>query len=188
MKKWLFFIALVISCLCTNAKVYVGGTFGYSSQKSRSSGLTEKSLQYSITPEIGTRANDKTSLGIAFNANLSTNSDLNEMILMVLPYYRKVFAEVGSVKFFNELQLGIGSYILDGKSYSIWGASFGPGIMVDLSDKVQLIGRSIFIQYLNISDEFLSTNRSFYTNSTSLMSQTDISFNKGLEVGIIINL
>lgn len=186
MKKWLFFIALVISCLYAHAKVYVGGDFGYSSQKSRSSGLTEKNIQYSITPEIGTRVNDKTSLGIAFNANLSINSSLpNEQILMFIPYYRNVFAEVGGVKFFSECQLGIGSYKFNGKGYSILGANFGPGIMVDLSDKVQLIGRSIFIQYLKISDDILSIDNSFYTNS---MKQTGIFFNKGMEVGIIINL
>ncbi len=73
MKKWFSLIALAISCLCAHANFYVGGTLGYSSQKSRSSGLTAKNIQYSITPEIGNRINDRNSLGIAFNAYLSAN-------------------------------------------------------------------------------------------------------------------
>lgn len=179
MKKVILSIALVVFCMSVQAQVYVGGTLGLSSQKTNTGTRNEKTSIYSISPEIGYKFNDASSLGFAFSAALSKydfNNLPDEQILMFIPYYRNVFAKVGNIKLFSECQLGIGRLNLDDSHCSVWGANLGPGIIVDLSDKVQLIGRSTLIQYLEISDDNYS------------MSKTGLFINNSLEVGIIVNL
>lgn len=178
MKKRVMTAALALLSLSSYAQFYAGGTLGIATQTLKYDGESYTNSGYSISPELGYNINKTWAVGACLTAQytVSGGGDSDQTLVALSPYLRATFAQVGCVKFFTE---GAFMYAyakesdFDGESG--WGVSLRPGILIALSEKFHLLGRTTLLEYSAVG------------SGDDKVSGTGFSINSGLEIGAIFN-
>lgn len=106
---------------------------------------------FSLSPEFGYNIDKVIAIGATMGIGYS-NDEVDELTQYeIAPYIRTTFAQTKSVKIFAEgaLFLTYSKYDLDANDYSLntWGAEIRPGMLVNVSNNVQLQARATMLQY-----------------------------------------
>lgn len=168
--------ALALASLSSYSQYYVGGTLGIGVQTMKMDGDSYTNSAFSISPELGYNLNSTwaigTSLAVQYTVDGGGGDDYT--LLGISPYVRATFAEVGCVKFFTEGALTYAYMKLsDYDGESGWGVSLRPGVLIALSDKFHLLGRTTLFEYSSAG------------SGSYKVSTTGFSINTNLQVGAI---
>ena len=141
MKKILLSVALAVSSLCASAQFFVGGTAGIAVNTIGESASTS----FVICPEGGYKFNDSWAVGANINTGYHHAGGAGYGIVGITPYARYTFANVESVHFYGEAALPINGNFYKGYSAGHFGIALRPGFLVDLTDNLQMIGRTTLL-------------------------------------------
>lgn len=173
MKNILFSIAMAFIAFTISAQCHLGGTLGFAIQNATYDGESESTSAIAFAPEFEYTINPKWSIGASIGVGYSSNTEITTISFS--PYARLTFAQAGPVKFFTEGALAYNSYSYDGESTNGWGIGIRPGMLIDVSDNIQLLGRTTLLQYSETGDGIT-------------LKQTSFAINPSLEVGIMFKL
>lgn len=146
MKKILLMAAFAVASLTANAQFYVGGTLGFSNDKTNN-GNTKVS-SYTVMPEFGTVLNDKFGVGIVFGATSQTTKvtgqpDVKATTWTVNPYLRYQALEIGKVNVFVDGGVYFQSKTRDNyKAGMGLGLNVAPGIAYNLTDNISIVAKA----------------------------------------------
>lgn len=172
MKKLILGAIVALSSISASAQLYLGGTLGIATQTIKVESESQTTTTFGIAPEIGYNFNDIWAIGTSVGVNTLSSEGNSSTTFVVNPYARATFAKVGNVKFFGEA-----AFEYDKNSdASGWGIGIRPGLLIDLSPKVSLIGRTILFQYTSTSSDGVT------------VSQTGFAIGNNLSIGVIFNL
>lgn len=177
MKK-LFILALMVTCtIAAKAQFYVGGTFGLSAETTKVDDESHTNSVYSISPEAGYNINKVWAVGLSVGLSYTVNGGGEDVTTWgISPYARATFAHAGAVDFFAEAAFAYENAEVGDVSVDGWGIGLRPGILVSLSDCLQLVGRTTLFKYATAGD------------SPYKLKQTGISLSPtNVELGILFN-
>ena len=140
MKK--LFIAVVAAFIgfSANAQLYVGGNIGFTSNSD--AGRTS----VTILPEVGYSLDDNMSVGAVLGfQNYAVKDSYSSSDVILKPYFRYTFLELGPVKLFADaqLQLDFSTYtpaVGDASKETVFGIGIAPGIAIPVSDNLSFVG------------------------------------------------
>jgi len=178
MKKLLLIIFMALCTVAVQAQFYVGGTLGASVESNSIAGESHTKQTYSIAPEFGYNITPVWAIGVSFGAlYTSVGGDNDYTALGVSSYLRATFANVGRVHFFAEAAFShektkeqTSHVKVDG-----WGLGLCPGVRIDLTDKLQLVGRTTLFQYAEAGEKDFK------------VKQTGFAIGNNLELGMQFN-
>lgn len=168
--------ALMVMTVAASAQVYVGGTLGLATSNTKvgdADGVN--TTAFAITPEIGYNLSNDFAIGLGLGfmtSKVEDNDAINAFSLS--PYVRYTFAELSdNVKLFADAAF---EYDFYNKDYSdVWSIGVLPGILVNLSSNVQLVGRIKLFSYSSTTDDPKTKVTSFGFNPTDM--QLGIQYN-----------
>lgn len=172
MRKVILGAMIALSSIAASAQVYLGGTLGVATATVKVEDESQTATTFSIEPEVGYCFNDVWAVGTSIGVQGTSSGGESSTTFVVNPYVRATFAKVGNVKFFGE---GAFEYDKNGDA-SGWGIGLRPGLTVELSPKVSLIGRTVLLQYSSVSGGGVT------------ISQTGFAIGNNLSIGILFNL
>jgi len=157
MKKLIFTLA-VLFCVATvsaQEKYWVGGTVGIWSSKVKGD---DSQLSFKFKPEVGYILNDNMAVGLSIGAGHGQASDLvdgydlgeSANVYTVNPFLRYTFLKGSLGALFVDGGIAWNHFNIcggednDGNMYEI---GFRPGLAINVSDKVALIGKFGFLGY-----------------------------------------
>lgn len=146
MKKILLMAAFAVATLTANAQYYVGGTLGFSNDKTNNGNT--KVTSFTVMPEFGLALNDQLGLGILFGATSETTKvtgydDVKETTWSVNPYLRYQALEIGKVNVFVDGGVYFRSTSKDNyKAGMALGLNVAPGISYKLSDSFSIVAKA----------------------------------------------
>lgn len=153
MKKIVLGVLLVlISAVSAQAQFYVGGTLGVSINSIKIQDESNTTQTYGIAPEFGYNINSVWAVGVSLGAAYTSvgGDEGNDFTAFsVSPYVRTTFAHVNKAHFFADAAF---SYV-NTKEHTFhthtdgWGVGLCPGVLIDLSRHLQLVGRTTLMQY-----------------------------------------
>lgn len=166
MKKMMTLAFVALMAMSAKAQFYVGGSVGVKNVTTSVNGHSESATAFQISPEAGYTFNKTWAAGLSLSyANSDKVSSFG-----VSPYARATFAHLGPVDVFAEGNIAFGSSKVDGSnsSTSFWGVGVGPGLKVNVSDKVAFITRTNLINYVSIGDAPVKTTTVGLNSDVSL--------------------
>ena len=139
MKKIMMTLAAVCVAATMNAQGYIGGSLGFSSNKTNNGNVT--STQFAIAPELGYKLDDKMSVGVALGfgygktKNDITNAEAKTTTFDIKPYLRYQVLTFGKANIFVDGGLDFGmSKSEDMKPAMDFGLFVSPGISYDINE------------------------------------------------------
>lgn len=176
MKKIMLIAAMMVMTIAASAQVYVGGTLGLGTNSTKvGDGDAVNTTAFSINPEIGYNISSDFAIGVGLGYTSSKVED-NDAVsyFSIVPYLRYTFAELSdNVKLFAEGAFEYDSYSND--LPNAWGVGIRPGILVNLSDKLQFVGRITLFSYSSTTEDPKTKATQFAFNPTDL--QLGIQYN-----------
>lgn len=163
--KRIFFIVIVALCaISAEAQVYVGGTFGISVETNKADDESHTNSVYSISPEVGYQINKVWSVGVSVGASYTVVGGGDDVTMWgVSPYVRAIYARAGAVDFFAEGAFSYEKAKNDYLSVDGWGIGLRPGILVNLSKRLQLVGRTVLFKYSSTGDKPYKVKQTGFT-------------------------
>lgn len=147
MKKIVCMLVVALVAISASAQVYVGGSFGISSQKTETV-AESKTTTIKILPEIGYELNEAWSLGTVIGYEHAKTGDLKMNTFTIAPYARYHFLENDMVKLFADGGFGFSTSKVKGSdALNAWNIGIRPGIAVKLSDHFCLVAKYGFFGY-----------------------------------------
>ncbi|MBQ7494785.1 MAG: outer membrane beta-barrel protein [Bacteroidaceae bacterium] len=146
MKKILLMAAFAVASLTANAQYYVGGTLGFSNDKTNNGNT--KVTSYTVMPEFGTVLNDKFGVGVVLGATSETTKvtgrdDVTLTKWGINPYLRYQALEIGKVNVFVD-----GGVYFESRTQKNYKAGIGlglnvaPGIAYKLTDNISIVAKA----------------------------------------------
>lgn len=172
MKKLLTLAFVAFMAMGAKAQFYVGGSVGVKNVTTSVQSQSESVTAFQISPEAGYTFNRTWAAGLSLSY-----ADMDEVSLFAFsPYARATFAHLGPVDVFAEGNFSFGSTKIDGaeKSTNFWGIGLGPGLKVNVSDKVAFITRTNLVNYVSTGDAPVKT--------------TTVGLNSDVSLGVQISL
>lgn len=175
MKRLFFTLAIVASALiCTNAQepgqMWVGGTVGFWSSKVKDA---DNQISYKVLPEFGYAINDNVGIGISIGGGHthsnefldfknSTSGNQSTNYYRINPFLRYAFLKGSMGSLFFDAGVGYEHHKINGggSKTHLLDVGFKPGVALNVSDKVSLIGKFGFLGY-----EYTKSGDSFERNS-----------------------
>ncbi len=148
MKKIVLMFMMVFVAISASAQVYVGGSFGISSNKVEASDEEVKTTTFKILPEIGYELDENWSIGTVIGYEYQKSGDLKLNTFTVAPYARYSFLNSDLVRLFADGGFGFSTSKVKGyDALNSWNIGIRPGIAVKLSDHFSLIAKYGFFGY-----------------------------------------
>lgn len=141
MKKVLFAIAALASCMTASAQLWVSGGLNLDNQSYWNDDDTRTS--WSLEPAIGYALDDALEVGLSFGIGGSSKGDDKSTNFSIAPFARYTFLSEGDFSMFVQGQLGYTYHkdknpLGEDKSWS-FGVSFCPGIKYALTDQFAIV-------------------------------------------------
>lgn len=174
MKKFLFVVAALASCMTVSAKYWFSGSIGFDGLTNYDSDFKNYSLEFS--PSVGMEIEDNLSIAVNLSLRDSKYNGSQVTQFRFSPYLRWTFFEEGQFSMF--LDGGFSYRIYSPAGYNYWelGVFANPGIRYDMSDHfaVAAMFRGLYFGHESRPD---SNPGSTYKNSYGLAGNfTDLSF------------
>lgn len=155
MKKFLMTIAAAFAAVSMNAQVYVGGSLGFSNNKSNTATTETTVTGITVAPEIGMALDDKMGVGIAIGFGSNKNKteyvgtaagtpsvETTVTTFALKPYLRYQVFQVSKFNVFVDggIDFAIQSQ-KDMKAGMDLGVFVTPGIAYNVTDKWSIVGK-----------------------------------------------
>lgn len=148
--KRMFIVSILsLTALFAHAQFYVGGSLGLTFDTQKEDGETYHEDYYYITPEVGYKFSDFWSAGVymSFVYGSEYHGDDEYTSFELWPYARATFAHLGRVHFYSDLFAGH-VWVKEGtERRNIVSCALAPGFLVDLTDKLQIRGGIVLLEY-----------------------------------------
>ena len=171
MKRFLTVIAWMLVTMASHAQFYAGGSLGVTTLSTKQDGTSHTNATYTIAPEIGFRFNRILSAGVSGGVQYTVIGGGDDIVVYDLsPYLRTTFAHVSRVHFFADVAFSYQrthSGTFD-TSVNGWALSLNPGLLVDLSEHVQLMGRASLFQYAQSGKDEYKVKQTGFSIPTAL--------------------
>lgn len=168
MKKIFMTLAAVAVAATMNAQIYVGGSLGFSSQKTTAEYTEDNvtvsadasSTTFTFSPEVGYKLNDKMAVGLALGFTTGSADDTENLDatiknteFSIKPYFRYTFAQWNKVSLFADAELGFSTgkdtyeYSEDNvtvstdQKYSGFHFAIVPGIAYQANEKISVVAK-----------------------------------------------
>lgn len=176
MKKLLTTAALILASATAHSQFYVGGTLGIACESVKTDNISRTNQVYSIAPEAGYNIDKIWAIGMSIGESYAINDSEEYTVFSLSPYIRATFADTTHLKFFVEAAFDYEYCEIDGSgSIDGWAWGLCPGIMANISKKIQLIGRTTLFAYSE------SGKKSYKTK------QIGFAINNNLQIGLLYN-
>jgi opacity protein-like surface antigen len=159
MKK--LFVVFLIACssLSTFAQIFVGGSFGISTNGGSTTvngTTTDKvsTLTFNLDPKVGMYLNDKMAVGLNLGFDVTRSNDhrdpktiVRTSIYSFAPFLRYHLVEMGPVSIFGEGSIGVGfqrsktkrgDVSVDGPKTTLFGIGVQPGVSYKINDHISI--------------------------------------------------
>ena len=146
MKKILFLIAAVASCMTASAQFWVSGSVGVSNSSTYNNDDTRTNWNFS--PAVGYALDDALEVGLELGLSGSSYADDKSTDLSISPFIRYTFLSDGDFSMFLQGNLNLdhqkdkndigGGTIVENKSTQ-YGISIRPGIKYTLTDQFAVV-------------------------------------------------
>lgn len=145
MKKILFVIAAVASCMTANAQFWVSGSVGVSNSSSYNSDDTR--TNWNFNPSVGYALDDALEVGLGLGIGGSSYADDKSFDFSISPFLRYTFLSDGDFSMFLQGNLFLDhqkqKYVIAGDETvdkdTEYGISIRPGIKYTLTDKFAIV-------------------------------------------------
>ncbi|WP_300503531.1 outer membrane beta-barrel protein [uncultured Duncaniella sp.] len=150
MKKFLLMAVMAIMTLGASAqtqKWYAGGQLTLGRTTTELSGVSLKSTQIAVLPEIGYNVTDNFALGAIFGVDYRKTGDSKLTTFNINPYARATYFRSGMVDLFVDGGVGFGIGRANGHTAVTYEIGFRPGVALNLSEKFSLVAHVGFLGY-----------------------------------------
>lgn len=149
MKKFLLMAVMAIMTLGASAqsKWYAGGQLTLGRTTTELGGVSLKSTQFAILPEIGYNVSDNFALGATFGVDYTKTGGEKSTTFNISPYARATFFHSKMVDLFVDGGVGFGIGCADSSTAVTYEIGFRPGVSLNLSDKFSLVAHVGFLGY-----------------------------------------
>ena len=146
MKKIMMTLAAVCVAATMNAQGYIGGSLGFTSDKTNDGKVT--TTGFAIAPELGYNLDDKMAVGVALGfgyaktKNDDTDTEVSATTFNIKPYLRYQAFEVGKLNVFVDGGLNFGlTSAKDMKPAMDLGLFVTPGIAYNVNEKWSIVAK-----------------------------------------------
>lgn len=148
MKKLSLMIVMAVMALGAAAQNWhIGGQFTFGRTTTEISGVSLKSTQIAVLPDIGYSMTDNFKLGAIFGVDYKKTGDQKLTVFKINPYARGTFFKSKMVDVFVDGGVGFGIGRSDGSTAVTYEIGLRPGFSVNLSEKFSLVAHVGFIGY-----------------------------------------
>lgn len=148
MKKFLLMAVMAVMALGASAqKWYSGGQLTVGRTTTELSGVSLKSTQIAVLPEIGYNINDNLGVGAIFGVDYKKTGSNKLTTFKVNPYARVTYLHTDPINLFVDGGVGFGIGRANGHTGVTYQIGFRPGIAFSLNDKFSLVAHVGFIGY-----------------------------------------
>lgn len=138
---------MAVMAVAASAQVYVGGSLSYSHEKVEE----VKADAFTFAPEVGYNLSETWAVGAALNYTWVKDA-YNQF--SINPYARYTYFRTDLVSLFVDGGFDLGySKPEEGKSSTVWGIGFKPGISLNLSEKFSLVAHMGFLGYQDLKEK-----------------------------------
>ena len=151
MKKALFIIAALASCMTVSAKYWFGGSLGFNSQTAYNTDNKQK-VQY-FCPEFGMAIEDALEIGVDLNIkNPISFTGQQKFSFGFAPFLRYTFLNDNNFHMF--VQGGFEYEVVSPSGFNYWnfGVNIQPGIRYDLADQWSVVAKFEGLCYKHTSE------------------------------------
>lgn len=193
MKKIMMIAVLAVAALSANAQMWVGGSIGFSTDKTKAEDIEVSSgTNVDLSPEVGYNLNEKWAVGMALSyghysaktytyAGESVSGMANQF--SIRPFVRYTYVKVGNFSAFCDGLLTYGTAHIQGMDNNFNESSVGiaPGISYAISPKISLVailgGMSYEHDWYKVND-----------NVTIKTNKFNFGISNAIRFGAIVNL
>ncbi len=148
MKKLLIMALFAVLTLGASAqKWYAGGQLTLGRTTTELSGVSLKSTQIAVLPEIGYNLTDNFALGATFGVDYKKTGDNKLTTFQISPYARATYFKSKMVDLFIDGGGGFGIGRADGHTAVTYEIGLRPGMSLNLSDRFSLVAHVGFLGY-----------------------------------------
>ncbi|MCI9286054.1 MAG: porin family protein [Muribaculaceae bacterium] len=150
MKKVLLMALMAIMTLAATAqerKWYAGGQLTLGRTTTELSGVSLKSTQVAVMPELGYNLTDKFALGAIFGVDYRKTGDSKLTTFNINPYARATYFQTDLISLFVDGGVGFGIGRANGHTAVTYQIGFRPGVSLNLSDRFSLVAHVGFLGY-----------------------------------------
>lgn len=150
MKKFLIMAIMAIMTLGVSAqesKWYAGGQLTFGRTTTQISGVSLKSTQIAVLPEIGYNVTDNFALGAILGVDYRKAGDSKLTTFQINPYARATYFKSNMVDLFIDGGVGFGIGRANGHTAVTYQIGLRPGVALNLSEKFSLVAHVGFLGY-----------------------------------------
>ncbi len=152
MKKIMMTLMAVVTTMCVNAQVYVGGGIGVVNTSADNS---DDVTSFVLVPEVGYSFNDDWAAGIAFGWEGTTKGGAKTF--SINPYARFTVVKGSVVTAFIDGSVGYAHTYNAGFDKDAFSVGLKPGIAVNLNDNLSFVTHIGFVGYQNEKNNVTDT-------------------------------
>lgn len=174
MKKLLFVVAALASCMTVSAKYWFGGSVSYENYSKYDQDKSDYTLKFS--PTFGMAIEDQLDLGVNFSIVDEKTNGQEEFSFFFEPFLRYTFFKEGNFSMFVDGGFQYG--IVSPSGYNYWELSFfaEPGVKYALSDHFALQTKFWGLWYTHQSRPDSPRPQNYKNNTGIGFDFTDMTF------------
>lgn len=154
MKKLLFVIAALASCMSISAKFWVEGEVYY--KNSSQYYVEDNTVQWGLVPTAGMSLNDKLSVGLGIGLEGYKQGDDDYTDIMINPFARYTLIESGDFSLFAQCGVGYSHTTYGDGSWSLW-LNIRPGIKYSFDDNFAVVAKMSCLYFSHDSNDGMFT-------------------------------
>lgn len=144
MKKVLFAIAALATCMTASAQLWIGGNFNFGTNSVKDGDAT---TSWGIAPSVGYALDDKIEVGLTFGIDGTKTGDAKSTNFQIAPFARYTFLSAGDFSMFGQAKVAYNYNKVGDDGTSNFGVAIQPGIKYAVSDNfsfVALLGQGLY--------------------------------------------
>ncbi|MCM1355696.1 MAG: porin family protein [Staphylococcus sp.] len=148
MKKFLLMAVMAVMTLGATAQNwYAGGQVTFGRTTTEISGVSLKSTQVTVLPELGYNVSDQLAFGAQLGVSYRKAGDQEKTVFRVNPYARYTYFNSKMVDLFVDGGVDFGIGRAHGSTAVEYGIGLRPGVALNLSDRFSLVAHVGFLGY-----------------------------------------
>ncbi|MBR5934855.1 MAG: porin family protein [Bacteroidaceae bacterium] len=144
MKKFLFVVATLATCMTASAQFWVGGSFNFSTNSVKDGDAT---TSWGISPEVGYALDDQIEVGLGCGIGGTKVGDAKTTNFQIAPFARYTFFSEGNFSIFGQAKVAFNYNKVGDDGTSNFGVAIQPGVKYAVSEKfsfVALLGQGLY--------------------------------------------
>ncbi len=181
MKKVLFAIAALATCMSASAQLWVSG--GLNIDNTSNWGDDKSLTEWGITPSVGYALDDALEVGLNFGLSGASKDNNSYFKFKVAPFARYTFLSEGDFSMFLECEVGYENYkIKDQDADWSFNTNIQPGVKYVLTDNFAMVAKLGGLYYQHNPGAYSAGNYGF---STSTQNKFGLNIGTNLQFSLV---